>query len=719
VWEVTDSPIQELVLKVHSLCNLACDHCYVYEHADQSWRSRPALISEKTVKQAARRLAEYAVAEGLDSVSVILHGGEPLLIGPARLRQICAELDRMLSPITELDLRIHSNGVLLRKQHLEIFAEFGVKVGISLDGDRAANDRHRVYRKGRSSYNDVLRAVDILRLPEYQHLFLGLLCTVDVANDPVVVHDALTALGPPRIDYLLPHSTWDHPPPAHGRGTPYADWLLKAFDRWEEQGRPMAVRTFASVLSTLRGGPSLTEAWGLAPSALAVVETDGTFEQADSLKTAYDGAAGTGYDIFRHGFEEFLEHPGVQARRKGIAGISDACHRCPVVESCGGGLYAHRYSTARGFDNPSVFCADLRAFVEGVAERTTERTLVPATTDHDELRAAHVELNRTLLARMNASLAGHPDWEAAWQLLLRLDSDEKADAHIDAILTHPYLRRTLHHPQEGLAHLPHIMAAATAAAIRSGVEATLTWEHPTADVYLPTLGTVRLPHAGRVGFTMTADDFQASAVQENGPSVPTTSWRPLTALELAGRSPILIDDSDPCRDCFPAPTTAPLSPGDLARFRKRLRAAYEAMSECTPDGRVVVDAVVTTITPLVPTSGLCLGAHGLGALGVAVDFDPERFVRELPLLGRRSRLAALREVADLNVVGSSARHMFDTANEEIGAAATASPGPVRSAALQRARQALDQLDALDDAQLTENGTYALEELRGEWRRIHG
>jgi uncharacterized protein len=718
VWEVTDSPIQELVLKVHSLCNLACDHCYVYEHADQSWRSRPALISQKTIKQVARRLAEYAAAEKLDSLSVILHGGEPLLVGPARLRQICTELDRVVSPVTALDLRIHSNGVRLRRHHLEIFAEFGVKVGISLDGDRAANDRHRVDRKGRSSYNDVLRAVDMLHLPEFEHLFLGLLCTVDVANDPVVVHDALTALGPPRIDYLLPHSTWDHPPPAHGRGTPYADWLLKAFDRWEEQGRPMAVRTFASVLSTLRGGPGLTEAWGLAASTLAVVETDGTFEQADSLKTAYDGAAGTGYDVFRHGLDQFLEHPGVQARRKGIAGISDACRRCPVVESCGGGLYAHRYSSARGFDNPSVFCADLRAFVEGVAERVTERRLVPATTDHGELRAAHVELNRTLLARMNESLAGHPDWEDAWQLLIRVDADEKADAHIDAVLTHPYLRRTLHHRPGGHAHLPHIMAAATAAAIRAGVEATLTWEHPTADLYLPTLGTVRLPHPGRVDFTLTADGFQVSAVRENGRSAPSTSWRPLKPLELAGRPAILIDDADPFRDCFPAPAAAPLSHGDLALFHERLRSAYEATAEYTTEVRAVADAVVTTITPLVPDSGLRLGAHGFGALGVAVDFDPEGFARELALLARRSRLTALREVVDLNVAGSSARHMFDTANEEVGTAAAASPGPVRSAALQRARQALDQLDALAHGQLTENGTYVLEELHREWMRLH-
>ncbi len=100
----------------------------------------------------------------------------------------------------------------------------------------------------------------------------------------------------------------------------------------------MRVRTYNSVLSTLRGGPSLTEAMGLAASDLAVVETDGSFEQVDSLKTAYDGASATGYHVDHHTFEQV-------ARRRGLPGLALTCRECPVVQSRGGGLYAHRYNT--------------------------------------------------------------------------------------------------------------------------------------------------------------------------------------------------------------------------------------------------------------------------------------------------------------------------------------------------------------------------------------
>ncbi|MER6155587.1 radical SAM/SPASM protein FxsB, inactivated metallohydrolase extension form [Streptomyces sp. NPDC001868] len=711
--------IQQLVLKVHSRCDLACDHCYVYEHADQSWRARPVVIAEETLGQVARRLAEYATNSELESVAVILHGGEPLLAGPARLRQICAELTRILTPVTTVDLRIHTNGVQLNRRHLEVFREFGVKVGISLDGDRAANDRHRLDRRGRSSYDRVLRAVGLLRLPEYRHLFQGLLCTVDVANDPVAVHDALTALEPPRIDYLLPHSTWDSPPPGHGLGTPYADWLLKVFDRWEEQGRPMRVRTFDSVLSTLRGGPSLTEAMGLAPSDLAVVETDGTFEQADSLKTAYAGAPATGYDVFRHGFAEFAEHPGVRARQLGIAGISETCRRCPVVESCGGGLYAHRYSVDNGFDNPSVFCADLRGLVEGIAERITEHALHPAVTGAEELRLAQLDLHRALLARVNAALVGHPDWDAAWRLLLDLDSDAATGARLDTVLAHPYLRIVLRRSLDGPADLPRLMATATAAAVLAESHTTLGWHQPDRDLHLPSLGTLRLSAPGRVECSVTADGLQVTGTAQDGGEL-TFAWQPLTTMEPTDGPSLLLDDADPYRDCYPVPVAAPLSPSDLALFAKRLRATYDTLDEREPGRRWGSDAFLgTTVTPLAAGTGLRLSTDAPGALGVAVDFEPEELIRELPLLGRRSRLAALRQVADLNVPGTGAGRLLDEASEALGRATVSTDRATVTRELRRTRHALDGLAALDGAELTESGAHLAAELRREWVSLHG
>ncbi|MFD9460510.1 radical SAM/SPASM protein FxsBH, inactivated beta-hydroxylase extension form [Streptomyces sp. NPDC060027] len=710
--------LQQLVLKIHSRCDLACDHCYVYEHADQSWKGRPTVISEETVGRVAHRLAAYAEAHELPSVSVILHGGEPLLVGPSRMRNICAELTRVIAPVTKLDLRIHTNGVQLNTRHLNVFKEFAVKVSVSLDGDRTANDRHRLDRRRRSSYERAVRGIDLLRSEEYKHLYSGLLCTVDVANDPIDVHEALLALQPPRIDYLLPHSTWDSPPrrPADAP-TAYADWLLKIFDHWDRQGRPVPVRTFDSVLSTLRGGPSLTEAMGLAPSDLAVVETDGSFEQADSLKTAYDGAPATGYDVFRHSFEEFALHPGVRARQSGLAGLSDACRSCPVVESCGGGLYAHRYSGEGAFDNPSVFCQDLRVLVDGVAERITDRGFSPVVGSMDELVWHQGELNRNLLAVVADRRRAEPDWGGLWRAFLDLDGAPGVAPHVDEALAHPYTRTALRDALDHPASAAPLAATAVAVAVNAHADLELGWHQPTAELHLPTLGTLTLRAPGPVTVSVKAGELRVRTHRgdEYTPGEASTGWRRLRTVSVAGGTRLLLDDADPLRDCYPVPVAPPLGADELDMFAKRLGIAYELMEENGRGRQAGVNAPrLTTITPLAAGTGVRLGAHGLGALGLAVDFEPEDLVRELPRAGRLARLAALRETADLNVPGNRAGRLLDEASRELGDADYwAGEADRRAAALERAGRSLDQLAARPEDELTDTGRALAAELRGE------
>ena len=46
----------------------------------------PLAMSAETVDWAGRRIAEHAVAHGLSEVCIILHGGEPLLLGVRQAR---------------------------------------------------------------------------------------------------------------------------------------------------------------------------------------------------------------------------------------------------------------------------------------------------------------------------------------------------------------------------------------------------------------------------------------------------------------------------------------------------------------------------------------------------------------------------------------------------------------------------------------------------------
>src|ERR1700678_1636134 len=106
-------PFREFVLKVHSRCDLACDYCYMYEKADQGWRSQPRLMSAGVVEATVARIAGHAEAHGLESVRGVLHGGEPLLAGAAFVENLARRVRTAMPAGTRADLVIQTNGTRL------------------------------------------------------------------------------------------------------------------------------------------------------------------------------------------------------------------------------------------------------------------------------------------------------------------------------------------------------------------------------------------------------------------------------------------------------------------------------------------------------------------------------------------------------------------------------------------------------------------------------
>lgn len=358
-------PFREFIVKVHSRCDLSCDYCYMYEMADQSWRNQPRRMSEEIAEFTAKRIGEHTRAHQMQDIALILHGGEPLLAGPDLITHLVNATRESAGPDVRVNVRVQTNAVGLDDSYLQLFREVGIRVGVSLDGDAEAHNRHRRFASGRGSYAAVSAALARLRQDRNRHLFSGLLCTVDLRNDPVATYEALIAFDPPRVDFLLPHGTWDAPPPGRNPDlpdTPYGDWLIAAFDHWYSAPK-VGIRLFEEIMRLIWDGTSSGEAVGLSPARMVVVETDGSVEQVDTLKAVYQGAAQTGLHVTRDALDAALLLPGVVARQLGDIALAAQCRSCPIHRVCGGGMYTHRYRSGTGFANPSVYCPDLMRLI--------------------------------------------------------------------------------------------------------------------------------------------------------------------------------------------------------------------------------------------------------------------------------------------------------------------------------------------------------------------
>ncbi|MER5884522.1 FxsB family cyclophane-forming radical SAM/SPASM peptide maturase [Streptomyces sp. NPDC001941] len=368
--------LRQFLLKLHGRCNLSCSYCYVYEAADQSWRAKPRRMESSTVRRTAERIAEYQ--RGGDAFSVILHGGEPLLVGSRHLDETLRVLRGALGDRASLWLQ--TNGILLRDPEiLRVLRDHGVRVGVSVDGSARDHDRNRRFGDGRGSHRSVVEGIAALRAEPNKPLYAGVLCTVDLASEPVETYEALLDLEPPRMDLLLPHGNWSAPPPGlpggtppaappvpGGTPTPYADWLCAVFDRWyRAPRRETGIRLFEELIMLILGGRAASELVGTGAADLVVVETDGTLELADSLKIAYDGAAATGLDVVRNSFDEVTRHPAFVPPPR-----AKVCGDCALERICGGGLHAHRYraGAAEPFVQPTVYCQDMAVLIAHIRD---------------------------------------------------------------------------------------------------------------------------------------------------------------------------------------------------------------------------------------------------------------------------------------------------------------------------------------------------------------
>jgi uncharacterized protein len=371
---VTGSAIEvdTVLLKVASRCNIDCSYCYVYNMGDDSWRDMPALMSDATID---------AVCNALDTLrqdqrrcfAVVLHGGEPLMMGARRLELLLKSLRRVL-PEGANPLSLQTNGVLITPNILDICAKYATSLSVSLDGPRSINDRFRIGKRGEGTHDDAVRGIQLLRdHPDSNALFSGVLAVINPLSSPQEVYQYLKGLGAPSIDFL--YRDGNHTTLPFGKDSfesiEYAEWLVEVLDEYLADPAPPRIRFLDDMIKLCLGGCGVKEGSGQVDFGIAIVDSDGSITKNDTLKSTYNGA-----DRFRQpwsvhthrlsevfGSQEFKEYFAIQRP------TSQECRSCSELAICGGGMPLHRWREGSGFENPSIYCADQRHLISAIRRR--------------------------------------------------------------------------------------------------------------------------------------------------------------------------------------------------------------------------------------------------------------------------------------------------------------------------------------------------------------
>jgi uncharacterized protein len=354
-----DQKISQIILKIATRCNLNCSYCYVYNHEDTGFKSRPKFIDDHTYDSVLMRIKQYCEYHNKSDFLVCFHGGEPTLVGLRRLKELVTrarrELDRCLGGIC-----LQTNGTLIDEAWAKALKELGVGVSVSLDGPPDIHDMTRVYRRGGGSYAATASGIKTL---QNNGISPSVLCVVTPGADGESAYKHIRSLNVTSIDFLLPdvsHNSKEHMYGGLG-DTPVAEYLIPVLDAWLAEDDPdVSVRIFRELFRRLMGANGLTDGFGGSGSSYLIVETDGAIEANDALRVCENGIAASGLNVLHHGFDDLeLGLPLVHKTIRGGFPLPTECGLCPERQICAGGYLPHRYSRKNGFDNPSVWCRDI------------------------------------------------------------------------------------------------------------------------------------------------------------------------------------------------------------------------------------------------------------------------------------------------------------------------------------------------------------------------
>jgi uncharacterized protein len=349
-----------VAFKIAEVCNLACKYCYFFEQNDKSFETAPPYITNDLVTASAKFLGKGAFDTGIQTVSIALHGGEPLMLGKTRMLEIINILKEQIEPYANLRLGVQTNGVLLDREWVELLTANNCSIGLSLDGPKEVHDATRIDKRGRGTYDSVVSALSLLKQCQSDGVIssFGVISVIDPKMTAAEAYDFFVSeLNLKRVYFRPPNINWDSDDST--TVDHIKDFLQEIFSIWLEKDDPTVdVRSNVEVLRPfLHDDAVISRVAHIVDLAQAIsIRSNGDVCPDDSLPPLSTRYRDLGFNVQSHSLVDFYNAavwPEIQAA---ILNPSPECRQCRWFGMCGGGPIVTRYSSDSLFTKPSVYC---------------------------------------------------------------------------------------------------------------------------------------------------------------------------------------------------------------------------------------------------------------------------------------------------------------------------------------------------------------------------
>lgn len=352
----------QILIKLASRCNLNCSYCYWFR--DKSVYDYPKILSLEIENFFINRLETYLLRYPYSEFDIIFHGGEPLLLGKERFNNFCTKLRNLESIIKKkLNLSITSNGILINKDWANIFKQYNVEVSISIDGGESVHDINRVDFSNKGTFKRVITNFLLLRS---EGLDPGVLAVCLPHTDPLaLLINFVDILGIKYFNILIPDITHED------NYTSISSYYINLFDYWYDKYAQKGVRIsiIDSIIRGLLGKKGHVGSLGYGKITELNLLTDGTLEAHDLLRVISNGFTKSNYNVFSNELSDLFNNPLWVEAYTATHNLPNICQKCDFAFTCGGGPLQTRWSNASRFDNPSVYCDDIKKILHHAAKK--------------------------------------------------------------------------------------------------------------------------------------------------------------------------------------------------------------------------------------------------------------------------------------------------------------------------------------------------------------
>lgn len=160
-------PIDLLIFQSTSFCNLDCKYCYLPD------RNSKNKISLDKIETTLKKIVQEELIK--DQFSIVWHAGEPTVLPIEFYQDVNKLVDAIIPKSIKVNQHIQTNATLLTDDWCKFFIESEMKVGVSLDGPQHINDRNRVLRNGKGTYDQIIKGIELLKKHQIEFSVIAVL----------------------------------------------------------------------------------------------------------------------------------------------------------------------------------------------------------------------------------------------------------------------------------------------------------------------------------------------------------------------------------------------------------------------------------------------------------------------------------------------------------------------------------------------------------------